>query len=353
MMDTPIGMRIAAATVALATVAAGVLSVRAEATNSLIVETEAMFQAAQSEPLQLEAKIPLGNVRGRIDHMAIDLERQRLFVAELGNNSVGVVDLSKRTIVRNITGLREPQGLAYLPPADVLYVANAGDGSVRLFRGSDYSAVGRIELGEDADNIRVDAAANRILVGYGSGALAIIDPGSQRKIGNVPLMAHPESFQLDTGTSQVFVNLPDAHSIAVVDRVALHQIASWPTTDLAANFPMALHEGHRHVLVAFRRPSKLGVFSMSDGSLVATTRICGDADDIFVDEKRQRAYVSCGDGFIDVLDTQNPAYPRIAHIPTVAGARTSLFVPALDLLLLAVRARAGQQAAIWVFRPTP
>ena len=47
-------------------------------------------RSADPAPLQLEAKILLGDVRGRIDHMAVDLKRQRLFVAELGNDSVGV-----------------------------------------------------------------------------------------------------------------------------------------------------------------------------------------------------------------------------------------------------------------------
>jgi hypothetical protein len=59
--------------------------------------------------MQIEAKIPLGNVMGRIDHMAIDLDRQRLFVAELGNNSVGVVDLKERKLLRRIDDLKEPK----------------------------------------------------------------------------------------------------------------------------------------------------------------------------------------------------------------------------------------------------
>lgn len=318
-----------------------------------LAAAEVMPQRTRPAPLQLETKIPLGDVRGRIDHMAIDLKRDRLFVAELGNNSVGVVDIAKRTVVRRITGLREPQGLAYLPEADVLYVANAGDGSLRLFRGGDYSAIGRIDLGEDADNVRVDAAANRIFVGYGSGALGVIDAAGRHKIGEVSLKAHPESFQLDTSTNRIFVNLPDARSIVVVDRSSLRQVAGWSTAGMAANFPMALHEARRNVLVAFRRPAKLGVFSMSDGALVATSHICGDADDVFVDAKRQRAYVSCGAGFIDVVDAQNTAYRRLAHIPTVSGARTSLFVPELDILLLAVRDGPGLQPAIWIFHPAP
>src|ERR1700743_3554286 len=64
---------------------------------------------------QHEAKIPLGNVRGRIDHMAVDLRRQHLFVAELGNDTVGVVDLANRSLIRRLTGLKEPQGVGYEP----------------------------------------------------------------------------------------------------------------------------------------------------------------------------------------------------------------------------------------------
>src|ERR1700680_3221461 len=96
---------------------------------------QASAQSADTGPLQLEAKIVLGDVRGRIDHMAVDLKRQRLFVAELGNDSVGVVDLANRSLTRTITGLNEPQGVGYEPSSDTLYVANARDGLVKLFDG--------------------------------------------------------------------------------------------------------------------------------------------------------------------------------------------------------------------------
>jgi YVTN family beta-propeller protein len=313
---------------------------------------DAEAQPAETAPLQLEAKIPLGTVRGRIDHMAIDLKRQRLFVAELGNDSVAIVDLANRTLIRTITGLKEPQGVGYDPSTDMLYVANAGDGSVRLFEANDYAARERIELGRDADNVRIDAAANRILVGYGSGALAVIDPSTHSKVGDIPVEAHPEGFQIDPDTSQVFVNVPSARAIAVVDRVLQKQVGNWPLSDQGENFPMALDPVRRQVLVVFRAPAELGVFSMTGGRPIATAETCGDADDLFIDEKRGRVYVSCGAGFVDVLQAKGTIYRRIARIPTVSGARTSLFVPGLDRLLVAVRA-AETPAAIWVFRPMP
>src|SRR5262249_16742244 len=171
---------------------------------------QAGAEQESSPPLQLQLKIFLGDVEGRIDHLAIDLSRKRLFVAELGNDTVGIVDLEDHQVVHTIGGLKEPQGVAYVPSTDTLFVTNAGDGSIRLFRGSDYEPAGQLDLGADADNIRVDATANRVFVGHGDGALATIDLATNGKVADIPLQAHPESFQLARSTRRVFVNLPNA-----------------------------------------------------------------------------------------------------------------------------------------------
>ena len=179
-----------------------------------------------------------------------------------------------------------------------------------------------------------------------------IDAGTFLRITDIPLPVHPEGFQLDSASGQVFVNLPKSHTIAVVDRRSGKLASTWSITIAGDNFPMALRRDAGQVLTVFRNPAKFAVFSIEDGALLASLDICGDADDLFVDLKRHRVYVSCGEGFLDVLDAEGSAYKHIdAHIPTVSGARTSLFVPELDRLLLAVRAEAG--ASIWVFRPTP
>src|SRR5258707_1020457 len=148
----------------------------------MLVDAAAPAHSAEASPLQLETKIVLGDVRGRIDHMAIDLKRQRLFVAELGNDSVGIVDLANRKLIHRISGLKEPQGVGYEASTDMLYVANAGDGSGRLFEGNDYKPAGQIELGSDADNIPIDAATNRVFIAYGSGALAILNAAPPTRI---------------------------------------------------------------------------------------------------------------------------------------------------------------------------
>jgi DNA-binding beta-propeller fold protein YncE len=322
-------------------------------TALMLAAPQALAQAAESMPLQLEIKIPLGNVKGRIDHMAVDAARQRLFIAELGNDSLGIIDLKDRKLLRTITGLKEPQGIGYVPSTDTVYVANAGDGSVRLFRGDDLVPTGRIDLGEDADNIRVDADKNQVLIGYGGGAIAVIDPARSSRIGDMRLKAHPEGFQLSSSTSQIFVNLPNASAIGVLDRLTGQQKASWSMRNAGENYPMTLDETAQHVIVAFRDPARLGVFAMKDGASVAERDTCGDSDDVFFDAKRNRVYVVCGAGFIDVFDAAGGAYQRLARIPTVSGARTALFVPALDLLALGVRASGNERAGAWLYKAAP
>jgi YVTN family beta-propeller protein len=318
---------------------------------SLMAPATAIAQTTGA-PLVLEAKIPLGQVSGRIDHLGIDVKRQRLFVAELGNNSLGVVDLAAGKVLRTVTGLSEPQGVAYVPFADSVFVANAGDGSVHVLRGDDLAPIGRIELGEDADNVRVDTQRNRVLVGYGNGALAVIDPATRTKAADIRLKGHPESFQIDETGTKVFVNVPDARAIEIVD-LASQASRSLSTQDAGSNFPMAIDRDAHRVLAVFRSPPTLMALSSDDGRALAKVGTCGDADDVFVDPKRHRVYVSCGEGVVDVLEQREADYRRVARVTTVSGARTSLFAPELDRLFVAVRARSNEPAAIWVFRPVP
>src|SRR5262249_3628796 len=113
-------------------------------------------QTGDPAPLALERRIPLQGVSGRIDHLAVDVEHRRIFVAELGNGTVDAVDLSSGE-ARRISGLKEPQGLAYLPDQNELVAASGGDGSLRFFDASSLAILGSIALGDDADNVRIDA----------------------------------------------------------------------------------------------------------------------------------------------------------------------------------------------------
>lgn len=317
---------------------------------ALLLLAAPVTMAARDPPLTLEVKIPLGNISGRIDHLAVDLKRKRLFIAELGNDSLGAVDLAGGKLQSTTLGLKEPQGIAFDAATDAVFVANAGDGSVRSLRAEDLTPLGRLDLGDDADNVRL-APRGRVLVGYGAGALAVIDAARRTKIADIPLKAHPESFQLTSDGSRAFVNVPDAGEIQLVDLAKGAAIGNLPTRTYGANFPMALDDRGQRLAVVFRNPARLVMYRTADHSVVADVATCGDADDVFFDAKRQRLYVICGAGVVDIFDIQGASLAHRGQVITASGARTGLFVPELDRLYVAARAGWTEPAALLVYQP--
>jgi DNA-binding beta-propeller fold protein YncE len=302
---------------------------------------------AQTSALTLTQTIPLSAVEGRIDHFAFDAAGQRLFVCALGNNSVEIVDVRKGARIHSISGLGSPQGVAYLPDLDRIFVANDQGGICKIYDAKSYQPLALINLADDADNVRYDAAAKRVYVGYGSGGLAIIDPAEGKQVGSIKLGAHPEAFQLEPSGRRIFVNLPNAQHVAVVDRDQGKVINRWETDFAFANFPMALDETNHRLFIGCRTPARLVVLNTDSGKVASQMNISGDVDDIFYDSKHRRIYLVCGAGKIDVLEQKDPnTYQLLTKIDTSVGARTGIFVPQLDILFVAVPHRGSQGAEI-------
>ena len=306
----------------------------------------------EASPLVLEETIPLPNVSGRIDHLAIDLERGHLFIAELGNGTVDVVDLRTKKSSARILGLDEPQGIAYLATLNLLVVACGGDGAVKFYDGGTLEEKGVVELQNDADNVRVDPQSGKVLVGYGDGAIAVIDPAGPTKVADIPLPGHPEGFQLSLATSRIYVNVPDVDEIDVLDFAATTPVGSWKITDYSSNFPMANLSSRQNVAVAFRSPARIALFDVA-GNRTSEAKTCGDADDLFFDEKRAQLYVTCGAGLVETFHIDADGIRAIGQTATGSGARTSLFVTELDRLYVAVPAGwLGSDASVQVLRPS-
>ena len=297
--------------------------------------------------IQLKQAIPLLGVEGRIDHCDFDAAGERLFVCALGNNTVEVVDLNKAERVHTISGLGVPQGVAFVPELNRLLVANDKGGVCNIYDADSFQLIGKVDFADDADNVRYDSASKRIYVGFGSGGIGIINAVDGKQVGSIKLAAHPEAFELERQGHRIFVNVPNARHVAVVDRDKGEVIATWKTDGAFGNFPMALDEANHRLFVGCRLPSKLVVLDTASGKTVTSVAISGDPDDLFYDRKRHRVYVICGAGKIDIIDqTDANTYKALAKINTADGARSGLFVPERDALFVAVPHRGSQRAEI-------
>jgi DNA-binding beta-propeller fold protein YncE len=306
---------------------------------------------AQAKTLQLTQTIPLPGVEGRIDHMALDAASDRLFVCALGNNTVEVLDLRRGERIHSITGLGAPQGIAYIPELNRIFVANDKGGICKIYDRKSFKTVGELDFKDDADNVRYDSATKKIYVGFGSGGIGVVNAVDGKQIGSIKLSAHPEAFELEKNYKRIFVNVPNSRHVAVIDRDKSEVVATWKTDLAFANFPMALDEVNHSLFIGCRMPSKLVVLNTESGDVAAKIDISGDPDDVFYDSKRHRIYAICGAGKIDIIEqTDANNYKALTKIDTAEGARTGLFVPERDILLVAVPHRGSQQAEIRAYR---
>lgn len=306
--------------------------------------------ACAQSPFRLEKTIPLTGVEGRIDHLSADVRSQHLFLSALGNNTVEVVDVAAGKHLASLPGMHEPQGIGFAPDFHKFYVANGKDGKVRIFDSVTFKPAGEVDFGEDADNVRWDAAHKLIWVGYQDGVLGALDPATGKRQANIYLDAHPESFQLEKAGSRIFINAPDAREIEVVDRNRKVVLTKWAVTDPTANFPMALDEANHRLFAGCRKPARVLVLDMETGKQVALFPCPGDTDDLFFDMARKRLYVAGGEGYLEAFQQTSPdQYQSLGKIATASGARTGLFVPEWNRFCLAVPHRGNQQAEIRIY----
>jgi DNA-binding beta-propeller fold protein YncE len=308
-----------------------------------------MLAAAQAVLPQLAVEMPMAGVKGRIDHFGVDAKRHRLFVAALGNDTVEVVDLGARKRDRSLAGFGEPQGILHVAETNRVFVANGSSNRVDILDAESLVLLGHVNGLEDADNVRYDAQARKVYVGYGSGALRALDATTGAPAGDIALPGHPESFQLEKNGTRIFVNVPTAGRIAVVDRAKGAVVASW-SVPAAANFPMALDEAGRRLFVGTRAPSLLLVYDIDSGRVVTKLPIGGDTDDLFFDAARKRVYVVCGEGRVDVIRQDDPNhYASEGTVKTTSRARTGLFVPEDATLYVAAPASGASPARVLAY----
>jgi hypothetical protein len=279
-------------------------------------------------PITLRTRIPLPGVYGRMDHYGWDSKRGRLLVAALGNDTVEIVGDWRRG--HTIAGPEHPQAVVYVPGVDRIAVS-AQSGKLRFYDAGTYALVETLDFGEGAntDNMRYDAKSKLLYVGFGSGsrgAIAAVDPMTMKRGAEYKVGSHPESFQLETKGSRLFVNLPDQSSIGVID-LGSGAVSRWKIPGHGNVHAMALDETNQRIFTAALQPGRFSVIDAQSGAVVATLPCVLGVDDLWFDAERRRIYAP-GSGAIDVFEEVDPDhYVAIAHVLVDAGAgSTSLHV---------------------------
>jgi YVTN family beta-propeller protein len=303
--------------------------------------------------MRLTKTIVLPGVQGKLDHFAIDLAGNRLFLAATGSGSVQVIDLKTDKVRESIGGLVKPHGLAWDASTGTLYVTDGALAELRAYKGEPFSVAGTIKLSVDADDMMYDNANHMLFVGHGgsdtanAARVAVIDTDHFALIANVGVASHPEGLDFDRETGRLFVNVADSNEVAVIDTAAKALSSQWKVTKAAENVPMAFDREHHLVFVACRTPGTLIALDSLTGREIASLPAAGKADDLFYDPALRRVYLISGAGEVDLFQVDEGRTVRsLSVLQTVPGAKTALFVPSQNLVYLGVPGTAGHAVEV-------
>jgi hypothetical protein len=300
-------------------------------------------QAQAAPSLELIQTIVLTGKAGKLDHLALDAKRERLFLANTANGTLDIVDLKAGKLLKQIRGQTGIQGIAYAADLDRVFVGLGGGGLCNVFAGEDYKPLKTIKFTGDADNTRYDPATHLTFVAHDEKALGIIDAKTYAVSPDIKLPGTAEGFQIESARPRLYLNVPSPSQVLVIDTGKKEIVSTYPIKSASNGHPLVLDESNKRIFVGCRAEPMVVVLDSETGKEVATVAIPKDIDDLHFDVKRKKLYASCGEGFLVVIRQASPDKYEIAEkIETVKQAKTSLFAPESSRLYLAVPKQADK-----------
>lgn len=304
--------------------------------------------SAADASLELVQTIVSKGKAGKLNHLALDAKRGRLFLANKANNTLDVLDLKEGKLLKQIAGQSGVQGVAYAPDIDRLFAALGTGGLFNVFDGDGYKPLKTIKFTDDADNVRYMASTGLTYVAHAEKTLSVVDAKTYAIKADVVLPGDGEAFVLEVSRPRIYIACPDGGEVTVIDSDK-NEVVGHYAVKMGAEFPtLALDEAAHRLYVGCRKEPMVIVMDAETGKELSKASIPGEIDDLHFDAKRKLLYASCGEGFVVVLrPTDAGRIEVVAKVPTAAGAKTSLFDADLSRLYVAVprrRARRGRKS---------
>jgi len=311
-------------------------------------------EAQEKLPLKLVATTPMPGFTGDFDHFGLDLRGNRLFLAAEEHKTVEVFDLKTGKRTHSIEGFGQPLMMVYLPESNQLVVTDGADSSVQLVNCNEYKIIDTIKLNRGVDHGVLNPVSGYYYVESGgdssstSHVLSIIDTKVFKHVGDIAGLPGDsnEGMVIDHAGKTLYVNLTGTDEVGVVDLDVRKLVAKWSLPNAHAAHAIVLDEPNHRLFVATRKPAQFIVFNIDTGEVVTSLPCVGVNSDMSLDIARKRIYVT-GSETASVFEQRDADhYQLIADVPTAYRAKSSIFVPELKRLYVAVSGKGKPDAKL-------
>ncbi len=326
---------------------------------TILLSTVPPAFAQTAAPLKLAAKYEIpASVKGRFDHLGIDMGGNRLFVVAEEGGQVLVFDLGSGKIVQTIK-VPHPHAVLVRDDLNRIYITDEDKGAVNIYDGKTYQLVKAVPLKVDTDSIGYDPATHYLYVDNGGDnahetftMLCVVDTTAGAKLADIKIDGDTlEAMALEKSGNRLFLNNPAKNEVEVIDRKTNKVTATWPVKLGKDNSTMAFDESAHRLFVGCRS-GQMVVFDTQAGKELQALSIGKGADDLMFDPASKRIYATSGGaGVVNVYKETDPDhYQSLGQVPSGPGGKTGLWAPQLSRLFVPVPGKGTAPSAVYVYQ---
>jgi DNA-binding beta-propeller fold protein YncE len=250
-------------------------------------------------------------------------EVSRLYVAHTEADRIEVIDCLSNSYLRSIPDVPGVAGILIDNDQDFLFSSDRGCARVSMYRCSDETLLGRVEVGDRPNGLAYDLTRRRLFVfniGDPPGVnctISVVAVDEMRVIATIPLPGRPRWAVYDPATEHVYANIQNPAEIVVVGAADL-QIARAFKIPVAGPHGLAIR-GER--LFCAADGGALITLHRDTGALFGSIALPGEPDVIMHDAESARLFVAIGSpGVISVIDERR--LQTIEVVPSESGSHT-------------------------------
>jgi DNA-binding beta-propeller fold protein YncE len=289
--------------------------------NSLVLGAALALAAGNAPRFAVIESIP--GPDGPYDYIAVDSERQRVFVAR--KFGVTAVDLEKKTVTRKLVGADDASAVLLIPGTNLMLSTEYGGKTAVLFDRETGKVKNRVKVGKAPDAAAYDPASQLVFVmntKSNDTTLVSIENGKAQAVATIPLGGRPESAVAD-GNGLVYVNIEDGAEVAVIDSKD-RKVTKRLKLEGCVEPTGIAYDAASGTIISACHNSIARLLDARTGNSRGAVKIGNDADGAIFDSERRLAWIPAADGTLTWFRLETTGRVTIVDsVKTEPGARTA------------------------------